>query len=265
MLIFERLNLVVSFTLIGLALYFIIDLPTRVIEVEFFSLTIPLVASQRLLMALLLGGLAFTGAGMVIRAHPEQRVSYTVPFWVNATLVVMLATLTLALLGNLLAWAIGLVATGLLLWFSILAEYYVIHNHQRYLSFSQLWSQWVSYGLMLAYAIFMHQAQIAPLLRVPAVFLLAWLLATSIFKLFAPPGKGVMGFGVAIGLGLAQIEWAFQFWHLGPIGIGLLLSLIFYVACGLVVNHLQGKLSTLLLIEYSLVGVIGWGVIYRLG
>ena len=268
--VYERLSMVVSFILIGLALYFIIDLPARVFHLTILNQTLTITASQRLLMVILLGGLAFTGSGAVIRAHPQQRVSYTVPFWVNATLIVVLATLLLVQAGNPIVWAMGLFATGLLLWFTILAEYYVVETQSQRESqpvrfkAAQLWSQWVSYTLLAIYAILLKEAQVTVMASLIGLFSLSWLLAASIFKLHRPEAKnkGVWGFLVA--LTISQVSWVLTYWPLNPTSLGLLILLLFYALCGLISNHLQGKLSRRIVLEYGLVAVIGVGLVVQL-
>jgi len=261
----ERLSLVISFILIGLALYFIIDLPTRLFTVELFGRPITIVASQRVLMVVLLGGLAFTGSGLVIRSHPDQRTSYTVPFWVNATLIVVLGTLTLARLGNPLAWAIGLLVTGALLWSTILAEYYVIEGQGTFFSLGQLWSQWVSYALLLAYALLIYEAQLALIFNVVSIFSLAWLLGLSIFKLYPPTNNYSGRFSFIIALGMGQITVVLHYWRLNAVGAGLLIFLTFYLLSGIVISYWQDKLSSWVLAEYSLVATIGVWVISQFG
>ncbi len=262
----ERLSMVVSFTLIGLALYFVIDLPSQLFKLELFGMPITIVASQRLLMVVLLGGLAFTGAGAVIRSHPHQRTSYIVPFWVNATLIVILATLTLARLGSPLAWAMGLLATGALLWCTILAEYYLIETHGTFFSFGQLWSQWVSYALLLAYTILIYEAQLALIFNVLSIFSLTWLLGSSIFKLY-PPANTYMGrFSFLVALGVGQITWVLHYWRLSAMGVGLAIFLIFYTLCGVVISYWQDRLSSRVVAEYGLVAAIGlWIIIQFVG
>ncbi len=259
--VYERLSMVVSFTLIGLALYFIIDLPTRHFTFEVFGPPVTITASVRLLMATLLGGLAFTGSGAVVRAHSNRRPPYTVPFWVNATLIVILATLTLARLGSPLAWAIGLLVTGILLWFTILAEYYVLEGEEKTLGLARLWSQWVSYALMLAHTILIYEAQMAPVFNVASMFLLAGLLGVSIFKLYAPAGNRIGLFGFLMALGMGEIAWAFNYWRLNATGLGLLTLLIFYLLSGIVISYLQNKLSRRVLAEYAAVMLVGLWII----
>jgi hypothetical protein len=260
--VYERLSMVVGFTLIGLALYFIIDLPTRLVNFEVFNRAITIAASQRLLMAVLLGGLALTGAGAVIRSY-DRSTSYTVPFWVNAMFIVVLATLTLARLGSPLAWAIGLMLTGVLLWCAIYVEYYLLQGNTRYRTMAQLYSQWISYALMLAFGLLLYEARLSPVLNAGLVFFLAWLLSLSIFKLYASAGTGIAIFGFLTGLGLAQLTWVLSYWRISATGGGLLTLLIFYLLSGLIVTHLQNKITRRAVLEYILVGGTGLWIIVR--
>lgn len=259
--IYERLSAVVSFTLIGLALYFLIDLPTRIIELSVLGWPITLVASQRLLMAVLLGGLAFTGAGAIVRAHPQRRTSYTVPFWVNATLLVILATLILAQLGSSLAWAVGLIVVGILLWVTMLVEYYIIDAKGPIFQLAQLGSQWISYALMLAYAIFMYQAPVDTFVRTGSLSILAILLALSIMKLYATEKNNSALISLAIGLGIGQLSWILHFWPISVIGLGLLTALIFYGFCGTSIAYMQQRLTPRVIAEYGIVSLVGLFVI----
>jgi hypothetical protein len=248
--------------LIGLALYFIIDLPARLVNFDVFNRSVTILASQRLLMVVLLGGLAFTGAGAVIRSY-DRRTSYTVPFWVNAMFIVVLATLTLARLGSPLAWAIGLLTTGVLLWCSIYAEYYLVQGHIRYRTIAQLWSQWISYTLMLAFGLLLYEARLSPIVDVALIYFLAWLLGLSIYKLYAPPGTSIGVFGFMTSLGLAQITWVLSYWRISQTGGGLLTLLVFYLLSGLVVTHLQNKMTRRAVLEYILVAAAGLWIVVQ--
>lgn len=261
--VYERLSLVISLTLIGLALYFIIDLPTQLFQFDLFGLPVTIVASQRLLMVVLLGGLAFTGTGAVIRSHPAQRTPYTVPFWVNATLIVILATLTLAQLGSPFTWAIGLLVTGALLWFTILAEYYVIEGHETFFSLGQLWSQWVSYALLLVYTILIYEAQLALIINVLSIATLTWFLGLSIFKLYRPANNRIGQFSFLVALGVGQITLVLHYWRLSRLGVGILTFLIFYLLCGVIISYWQDKLSSRIVVEYGLVATIGLWIIIQ--
>lgn len=256
--VYERLSMVVSLTLIGLALYFVIEFPTRLVELTIFGSPVEIVASTRALMVVLLGGLAFTGAGAVVHAHPRQRTGYIVPFWVNAMLLVILATLLLAQLGGALAWAIGLGGTGVLLWFTILAEYRAIDPISHRLNWATLWSQGMSYALMLIFSILIFQANMATPLKVLGLATLSGFQAASIFKLYAA-GKPYRLFGLLVALSLGQLAWVWNYFPVSPIQVGLLMLLVFYVLCGLIITHLNNALalSKRVVIEYATVVVVG--------
>jgi hypothetical protein len=262
--VYERLSMVVSLNLIGLALYFIIDLPSQVYTFNLLNTTVSLTASQRLLMVILLGGLAFTGAGAVIRSHPEQRTRYTVPFWVNPMLLVILATFTLAQLGSPQRWAIGLAVTGVLLWFSILAEYYIIEQNTPRLRVSQLWSQWISYALLLAYGALLYQARLSIFANLLAILVLTWLLARSILKLYAPQNGNQGLFAFLIAFSVSQIAWVLQYWQLQPADASLLILLIFYGLTGIVISYFRDRLEGRVIMEYGLVVVLGGIIITQL-
>jgi hypothetical protein len=123
--IYERISAVVSLTLLGLIAYFLIELPSRVIELVVWGSPLTLVVSQWWLLALLLGGLAATGARAVVYAHPglpRHVPGYAPAFWMLPGLLVILATLWLTLLASALDWWLaGIAIIGLLLWFVVLA------------------------------------------------------------------------------------------------------------------------------------------------
>jgi hypothetical protein len=123
---FERLNAVVSITLIGLALYFVLDFPVQGTEMELLGSPVGFVSPRQSVMVLLLVALVMAGMDAIVRAHPALptgRLSYVASFWGVPGLLVALATQTLGLAPNLLSWVVGLVTVGLLLWVTLFVEY----------------------------------------------------------------------------------------------------------------------------------------------
>ena len=265
MSVYERLSMVVSLTLIGLALYFVIDLPTHTLTVPLPGAAVTVAASTRLLMGMLLGGLAFSGAGAVLHADAHRRIRYTVPFWANATLLVILAMMTLGRLGSVGSWALGLLATGGLLWFTLLAEYRALHTPPPGAATARLWSQGMSYALLLAYALLLYQTPTAEWVRWLGIGGLGWLLAASIFKLYPASEGGSRSGGWVVGLALAQLSWVLSYWPLGATGTALLIMLAFYALCGATVAGRRGRLSGRTLAEYGAVAALGIGIALWMG
>lgn len=263
--IYERLSMVVSLILIGLALYFVIDLPARAFDFDIFGVSLAFTISHRSLMVVLLGGLAFTGSGAIIRAHPYKKTPYTIPFWGNPTLLVVLVTLFLTQLETTQSWVIGLFITGILLWFTILAEYHLVSPSDTSFNISQLWSQGISYALILAMTILIYQAQLPGLLKAILIFWIGWTLASSIFRLHRETSDQAGPFEFLVGLGVGQIAWVLTYWHISPLAGGLLILLLFYGLCGLINARLEQKFSQQVVIEYATVAGMGLILIRWLG
>ena len=257
----ERLSMVVSLILIGLALYFIIDLPTRVFVVSYLGTSVKLVVSTRLLMGLLLGGLAFSGSGAIIHAYPGKRISYTVPFWVNATLLILLAMLTLARLSAPLLWALALLVSGLLLWLTIFAEYTLIDTQKRN-NLAQIWSRAMSYALFLAYTLLIVQSEWTPWFKLAALSVLAGILAASILR--ANPNRGERRgvYALVVALAIAQLGWVLGFIPVSMMQLSLLLLLAFYALMGISATYIERALSKRVLLEYGVVSIAGAIIVF---
>jgi len=266
MAISERLSMVVSLTLIGLALFFIIDLPPRALAISWGSLSFTLTASSRALMAILVGGLTFSGTGAVLHAHPHRRMGYTVPFWVNATLLAIFATLVLGRLGSPQAWAIGLLVTGGLLWVTILSEYQLVDaTESRAATLAAWWSQAMSYVLLLGFALFISLSPMNVTVKIILFTLIAGLCAASILRVNAPTGAKYSHFTWVVMLAIAQLSALLMFLPLPPTRQALLILVAFYVFTGVAISRLQQRISRRTLLEYGALAGIGLAIIGWVG
>jgi hypothetical protein len=267
MSIYERTSLLVSLTLIGLAAYFLIELPSRAIELTLFGSPLTLVLSQRWLMALLLGGLATTETQSIVNDHPSmprQSSGYAPTFWILPGMLTILATLWLPLLApDLGRWAIGMVATGLLLWFVVLAEYRIVAPDDPRYEIAWLWLNLIAYGVAFGFFVMIYQTRARSALSATEIMLVSGLLAASLLRA-GPTRAGLTWlFAGVVGLVLSQCMWAINFWRVSPLTAGLWLLLIFYLFTGLAQQHLLGRLTRRALLEFGVVVIIGLFVILR--
>jgi hypothetical protein len=265
--IYERISALVSMTLLGLVAYFLIELPSRAIELALWGSPLTLLVSKWWLMALLLGGLAATGAWGVVGAHPSlprQTSGYAVAFWSLPSLLVILATLWLPLLVAILNWwlaGIGLV--GVLLWFVVLAEYHTIDPRDPHYELSRLWLNLVAYGVAFGFFVIIYQTRARSILSATEVLLVSGLLATSLLRAGpAQTGRTWLFAGITA-LTMGQSMWALNFWRVPPLTAGLGLLLIFYIVTGLAQQQLLGRLTRRALVEFTVVATIGLFVILR--
>ncbi|GAB4541343.1 MAG: hypothetical protein Kow0063_32120 [Anaerolineae bacterium] len=265
--IYERLSATVSLTLLGLAAYFLIELPARSVELQFLGSPLTVQISQRWLMALLVGGLAATGARAVIYTHPSlpgRASGYVLAFWTTPGLLVILATLWLSLLASTLTgWLVGIAITGLLLWLVILAEYHTVDSRDPRYELARLWLNLVAYALAFGFFVVIYQTRARSILTATEILCVSGLLAASLFR----AGPAQMGrswlFAGLVALVMGQCTWAINLWRIPPLTAGLWLLLVYYLFTGLAQQHLLGRLTRRALVEFAVVAAVGLFVILR--
>lgn len=260
--VYERISLVVSLTLIGLALYFVVDLPTRSLTLQLFGTPLTFVLSQRWLMAALLGALASSGADAVVRAHPANQAQgqgRDFSFWVLPGATVILATFILALAPSPLYWAIGLGSGGLVLWLTIFAEYHTVDPDAPRAGYrlARLWLDFVAYGLALAFFLLIYQSRTRSALSATGTLFVSGALTLALLRTTPARLKQTWFWAGLIGLGIGQLTWALNYWRMRATGGGLVLLLAFYVVTGLARQELSGSLNRRAVIEFLGLGLFG--------
>lgn len=265
--IYERISILVSLTLLGLVAYFLIELPSRAIDLALFGSPLTLTVSQRWLMAVLLGGLAATGTRAIVNAHPSSprwAPGYVLAFWVLPGLLVILATLWLSLLTPSLGWWLAGIGTiGLLLWLVVLAEYHIIDPRDPQYELARLWLNLVAYGVAFGFFVVIYQTRARSILSATEVLLVSGLLAASLLRAGPAQAGRTWLFAGIVALAMGQGTWALNFWRVSPLTAGLWLLLIFYLFTGLAQQHLLGRLTRRALVEFAAVATIGLIVILR--
>jgi hypothetical protein len=265
--IYERISAVVSLTLLGLVAYFLIELPSRAVELTFWGSPLTLVVSQWWLLALLLGGLAATGARAVVHAHPRlpRRTSgYAVAFWILPGLLAILATLWLSLLASSLVWWLaGITIIGVLLWFVMLAEYHTIDPRDPQYELGHIWLNLVTYSVAFGFFVVIHQTRARSILSATEILLVSGLLAGSLLRAGPAQTGRTWLFAGIVALVMGQCMWALNLWRVPPLTAGLWLLLVFYLFTGLAQQHLLGRLTRRALVEFTIIAAIGLFVILR--
>lgn len=267
MRVYERTNAVVSLTLIGLALYFVLEFPIQATQVNLLGSPLGVDSPRRWLMALLLVGFAMAGTDMVIRAHPalpSRRLDYLVTFWMLPGLLVIAATQLLGLAPTPVTWGIGLLGMGVLLWLTVVAEYHQLSPHTPARYWTHLWRQFVGYVVALALFTLIYQTRSRSAMSATQVLLVSGMVALALLR--QPPKLMARTwlFAAVIGLSMGQITWALNYWHARTLSGGLFLLLVFYLLIGLAQQQLLGALSRRTLWEFGMVATLALVVIISL-
>jgi len=265
--IYERISAVVSLTLLGLVAYFLIELPSRAIELMLWGSPLTLVVSQWWLLAVLLGGLAASGTRAIIYAHPalpRRASAYALAFWILPGLLVILATLWLSLLASSLEWWLaGITITGVFLWFVVLAEYHTIDARDPQYELGRVWLNLVTYGVAFGFFVVVYQTRARSILTATEIMLVSGLLAGSLLRAGPAQAGRTWLFAGVVALVMGQCMWALNLWRVPPLTAGLWLLLLFYLFTGLAQQHLLGRLTRRALIEFAVIAAIGLFVILR--
>jgi hypothetical protein len=265
--IYERISGVVSLTMLGLVAYFLIELPSRAINLMVWGSPLTLVVSQWWLLALLLGGLAATGARAVVYAHPDlsRRASgYALASWILPGLLVILATLWLSLLASTVNWWLAeITLTGVLLWFVILAEYHTVEPRDPQYELARIWLNLIAYGVAFGFFVLIYQTRARSILSATEITLVSGLLAGSLLRAGPTQTLRTWLFAGVVALVMGQSMWALNLWRVPPLTAGLWLLLIFYILTGLAQQHLLGRLTRRALVEFAVIVAIGLFVIVR--
>ncbi|NJN93453.1 MAG: hypothetical protein HC875_04855 [Anaerolineales bacterium] len=266
MLVYERTSVVVSLILIGLALYFVLAFPAETASFTIFGSPLALTSPQQWLVAVLLGGLAMAGADAVMRIHPNlptRRIGLMATFWMLPGLLVFLATQTLGLAPNPVAWAMGLVGVGGLLWLTLMAEFWqgaAGSNKQH--RWAYIWQQLIGYTMALLFFVIIYRTRSRSAISATGIMLISGMIALALLRQRRSIAKTWL-FAIIVGLSLGQVTWALNYWRISALTAGLLLLLIFYVLVGLAQQQLLGKLSRRALWEFGSIAVVALLVIFN--
>jgi hypothetical protein len=257
----ERISAVVSITLFGRALYFVLDYPLQATGLTVLGSPLGIDTPSRWLMILLLGALAVAGMDGIIRAlvtPAGRRFGYIATFWPLPGLLVVLATQTLGLAASSVVWAASLITTGVLLWLTIAAEVALLTPGELW---PRWWRQFIGYTIALLFFIVIYYARSRSAISATAIALVAGLIALSLLRQSPEQVSRPWLLAGVVGLSLGQFTWALNYWQVGALNAGLLLFLLFYLLIGVAQQHLQGTLSRRSLWEFGTVTALALLVI----
>jgi hypothetical protein len=286
----NKLGAIVALIAIGLLASFTLTWPARHVELYGVSFTL----SGRMLLELVLVGLAWTGADVIVRQHPEVQPQQLSPPVLDGVLPAALIAAAWALLAqpdSIQIKMIGVTVTCGVLALLIVAEYYVVDPAGRWQAVVRVFLRLMAYllaTLLYASVRLSIPATRTATLAVAAVTAILGLRLLGdderVLQLIRAPtmaedgsAPSIAGLGSAAriaGLGLAVMRagrgWlcvlglgilsgatchVFDLWIASPLLHSLVLVVLLYVGVGISRHFLLGELTQRVALEYVLVGV----------
>jgi hypothetical protein len=204
----------------------------------------------------LVAALISTGADALIRSHPRFRGGLTVIHWIVPGVMALGLGAALEQLPDGPLWWLGLALSAVALIAVLVAEFIVEDESDA----NRSTAAWLLGGLIYGLALMLFwlaQAAAASEATAAGIAGLASLaLAWRLFVLSrVAPGRAAVAAGV-VGLISAQAVWLVGYWPVLAAGAALLSLLPFYVSVGLLQQHLRGRLTGRVWLEYGLVGLV---------
>jgi hypothetical protein len=254
----DRLSVLTAVIILAYTLSRLLDFPTRLIGVTVFGSPLGVELNGRGLMLVLVAALISAGADTLIRSHPafESRSRPTVIHWIlpAAAALVLGGALNLAPDGPV--WWLGLGLSAVALLVVLVAEYVVVDRADPAWELAALGLAAAAYALALLGFTVLYGLGARAAISATLGGLLAAALALRLFRLRAVEGARASLYAGVVGLITAEALWAVSYWRITPVSAGLLAMIPFYLAAGLAQQHLAGRLTRRLWIEYGLVGAL---------
>jgi hypothetical protein len=263
---YEKASVFVSLIVLGLAFLPEMELPTRTFSFYVLGSLASIRLSVTWLMAALLASLACTGTDSLVRSHPLVRRGenhYTFTFWALPGLSVVAATLLLPLAPNKLYWMGSLALTALLLLLIAIAQYHTVDPTDPGHRLARLALNLFVYLVALGLFAITYGSKVRSLLSATTTAAVGGLLALEMLRGIHHNLRLIGLYALITGLALGEITWALNYWTVGRLTGGLFLLLIFYLVIGLSREGLLRKLNRRALVEFSLVALVGLGLIIK--
>ncbi len=263
---YERIVSLVLVVLLGLAVIFLIDVNPNILRARLGG-DLPIITVSWLLIASLVV-IVSTGADLLARSHPQMqtrtlpmlnlgfmRIELAPGFWILPSFSVVGSFAFFRLFSASLqgmAFALALVAAGSLLLAVLVAQHYALDRNPEISQRARLVLQVIAY--LLAFGCFsaIYFARFRTLYSATLIGATGTLLAYELLQW--TPRKAVFRLSVLVGLLLAEVTWALNYWAATFLLGGVLLLVIFYITTSLLQHQASGTLQRRLWIEYGLLG-----------
>ncbi|NLD71621.1 MAG: hypothetical protein GX649_02765, partial [Chloroflexi bacterium] len=251
----ERLGATISLVMMGLMMSSIIMLPGRQAQLTLFGSQLAFQFSGLTQLAVVMIGLACSGADAVIQAHPANRrrsLPYAAAFW---ALPAVLMGASLILVRDLPWWGYRLayvLFSGALLATVVISQYRTVDPADARLRESRVALNILAYALAAFFLVYLYGTRMRSAISATGVLLVSGLLALELLRTPREAIERTWIYAGVTGLVMGETTWVLNYCALDARAGGGLLLVVFYTVTGLAQQHLWGRLTRRVVVEYSL-------------
>lgn len=253
----ERLSVISAVIMLAYALNRFMEIPAQTVAIQIPGLFLEFEFNDSILTALLVAGLAATGADWMLRDHPNRHNQLLFPHIILPAVTALVIGIPLNQMNFGMAWWAGLIAGMLLLVIVFVAEYIVIDAQDARQPLAAASLSAVSFAIFLVLATALRGAGTRLFFILPALILATWLVSLRSLNLRLH-GLWVVYECMIIALVVGQLAAAIHYWPLAPIRFGLLLLGPAYALTSLFSGLIEDKPAPRLVIEPAIVLGLSW-------
>ena len=261
----NRLSVLVSLVLLGIAILFFVEVPTRAFSFMVLGSSLSFTFPGPWLVTGLLMALVWAGVDSILRSHPQMQGAefwQLLPFGAFPSLLTGASVLLLYLVPDRNLWLAGLGMTGFLLYLVISGEYHLANPHISGSKLIRLGLRSLAYLVALILYAMMYNAKVRSLQSATTMLLVSLILSLELLQ--GEEGEGqIWLYSFAIGLMMGETIWALNYWRVGSLTGGLLLLLLLHIMTGLAQQSLTRQLTRRILLEFAGVALMVLGILFR--
>ncbi len=236
----ERLSLITGTILLSLALAHFIQLPERLVSLQFPGLFFTAQVGIQQLAAFLIAMLTISGTDWLLRSHPHLESRSLVEHWLLPGVTTWAIGIPLLQLPISVSWWLGFFLGGALLTMVFIAEYIVIDIKDIRRPPAAAGLTAVAFVLYLVLAASLSFADLRLFLFIPPLGLAVFLVSLRTLRLRIPNSWKYMEAGI-ITLVTMQLAAALHYWPLSPVSFGLIILGPAYALTSLFGNIGEGE------------------------
>jgi len=256
----DRLGITVSLVVVGLLLSILVTFPSRELSFWVFGSELSLTFSGPVQLGIIMVGLVAAGVDALVRTHPnmhDRSLAYTATFWVLSCVIVLAAQFLLRDL-NIIAVQLILVGlVGITLTVVIGAQYLTIEPSDWRFRNARLVLNVVVYVTALFLFVTVYASRVRSIVSATGILIVSGMLALDLFRI--PPNRAsrIWLYAGLVALTMSQLTWGLNYVRIDARVGGAFLLLVFYLLTGIIQQYLWRRLTPRILMEYSVVGLVG--------
>lgn len=250
--------MLVSLVLIGLLVSILLPLPSRHVSLYVLGSDLSFEFSGAMQLVLLLGMLVCAGVDGLLRAQvgaAHLTLGKSAACW---ALPVMVAVGGLLGLHSLAWWGFQIAVallTGALLVVILLAQWATFQTPPR--RFAPLFLTAMTYLTALGLYVALYGARVRSLLSATGVLVASAGLSLELYRHTEAPPRRIWLYGLLTGLMMGELTWGLNYTRLQARLGGAFLLLAFYIVTGVARQHLWGRLTRRVVLEFAALGIVG--------